>query len=312
MSLASIFGWEQEEKQLVGVNFIDFSQIVISTVTATYKPTEVVDVDLMRALCLNSLRYNIMKNKQRYPTTIICVDNAENGYWRRDLAYYYKKNRGEARTKDKRDWTPIFAGMATVIAELKEHMPYIVIDIDKTEADDSIAVLVKHISGKFPNCQMMITSADGDFTQLHKFPHVKQYSPMGKKWVLPEHGSARNDLRFKIVKGDRKDGISTIMECSDWNFVKPEGKKAKAVNTVNFLDPILKADNPLELEFLTEEQKVRYQENEKLLDFDLIPDNIAASIIDAFDTCKPAGRSKIYPYFVKNRMIKLIDSINDF
>ena len=307
-----MFGWDQEPQKLVGVNLVDFSQIVISTLTATFKPTDEIDLDTMRHLCLNTLRHNVLKNKQRYPRVVICVDNSANGYWRRDLAPYYKKNRSKKRDEDKRDWDTIHKCMAIVTEEIKENLPYTVIDKTKTEADDVIGVLVKHISENNPHCQILITSADGDFTQLHKFKNVKQWSPIQKKWVLPKYGSPLADLRFKIVKGDRKDGISTIMECSDWNFVKPEGAKAKPINTKKFLDPIIAADNPIELEFLTEEHKKRYKENEILLDFEKIPDSIVAPIIDEFDNGKPAPRSKIYPYFVKNRLLKLIDSLNDF
>lgn len=311
MSLASLFGWDQEVQPMVGVNLVDFSQIVISTLTATYKPEEEIDIDIMRHLCLNTLRSNVLRNKQLYPTVVIAVD--AHGYWRREVAYYYKKNRKGAREKTGRDWESIFKFMAIVVEELKLNLPYIVIEKPLTEADDTIAVLTKYISVNHPKCRMLITSSDGDFTQLHKYPNVKQWSPIQKKWVLPKHGSSIADLRYKIVKGDRKDGISTIMECSDWNFIKPEGTKAKSVSTVKFLEPILKAVDPLnELAFLTEDHKNRYKENELLLDFDKIPSKISEPIIDQFLNGKTASRSKIYPYFVANRLLKLIDAVNDF
>lgn len=312
MSLASLFGWDQEPEKLTGVQIVDFSQITLATIMHTYNPTDEMSIDLIRHACLNTLRHNVLKRKAEYPKVVIAVDNAKNGYWRRDVAYYYKKNRSEKRDADDWDWETIFEGMHTVISELKENFPYTVIDKTKTEADDVIGVLCKHISETNPSCRILITSSDGDFTQLHKFPNVKQWSPIQKKWVKCKHGSPRNDLRYKIVKGDRKDGISTMQECSDWNFVKPEGSRAKPINTKKFLEPILAADNPLELDFLTEDQKKRYIENEILLDFEKIPDNIRSAIIDEFENGKTAPRSKIYPYFVKNRLVKLIDSINDF
>lgn len=311
MSLASIFGWEQEEKKLTGVNIVDFSQIVLSTMMATYKPNDEINIDIMRHLCLNTLRSNVLKNKQRYPTVVIAVD-AKDGYWRRELAYYYKKNRKAARDKDEWDWDTIFEGMNTVVEEIKENLPYIVVNKSKTEADDVIGVLTKHIAENHPTCPILITSADGDFTQLHKYKQVKQWSPIQKKWVLPKNGSPLADLRFKIVKGDRKDGISTIMECSDWNFTKPEGARSKPINTNKFLNPIIQAEDPLSLDFLTDDQKKRYKENEILLDFEKIPAKISEPIIDEFVNGKVASRSKIYPYFVSKRLMKLLDSVNEF
>lgn len=315
MSLASILGYggsEKVSKPLTGVNLVDFSQLIISTIMATFKPTEKMSVDFIRHLCLNTLRANVLKNKKTYPTIVVCVDNSRDGYWRRDFAYYYKKNRSESREESEWDWETIFEGMHTVVQELKDHMPYIVIDKTKTEADDVIGVLTKYISTNHPACRIMITSSDGDFTQLHKFPNVKQWSPMMKKWVQCKHGSPRNDLRFKIVKGDKKDNVASINVRSDYYFTQAEGERAKPISTAKLLDPILKADDPLSTDLMDDEQKKRYIENEILLDFEKIPDNIRNPIIDEFTNGKPAPRSKIYPYFVSKKMLKLIDCINDF
>lgn len=311
MSLAQLLGiGEVDSKQLRGVNLVDFSQLVISTMMATFKPDEKITVDFMRSLCLNTLRANVIKNKQRYPTIVVCVDNSKDGYWRRDVAYYYKKNRAEKREASDWDWETIFEGMATVVQELKDHMPYIVIDKTKTEADDAIGVLCKHVVENNPACQILITSSDGDFTQLHKYKQVKQWSPMMKKWVTCKHGSPRNDLRFKIVKGDKKDNVASINSRSDYYYTQKEGERAKAISTKKLLDPVLASEDPLSL--LDEAQKARYIENEILLDFDKIPDNIRSPIIDQFENGVVAPRRKIYPYFVSKKLIKLIDSINDF
>lgn len=311
MSLASMFDMG-DDKSLVGVNLVDFSQLVISTVMATFKPGEEITVDTMRHLCLNTIRANVSKNKQRYPTVVICVDNAKDGYWRRDVASYYKKNRSKSREESEWDWTTIFEGMATVVQELKDHMPYKVIDKTKTEADDAIAVLCKHIYQNHPGCQILITSSDGDFTQLHKFKTVKQWSPIQKKWVSCKHGSPRNDLRFKIIKGDKKDAIAGVNCRSDYVITKEEGERAPAISTKKTLEPLLKADNPLEIGILSEEQTKRYLENEVLLDFEKIPDYIRDPIIDEFDSGAVAPRRKMYPYFVSRRLVKLTESMSDF
>ena len=311
MSLAQLLGiGEIDNKKLTGVNLVDFSQLVISTMMATFKPDEKITIDFMRSLCLNTHRANVAKNKRLYPTIVVCVDNSKDGYWRRDVAYYYKKNRAEKREESEWDWETIFEGMALVVQELKDHMPYKVIDKTKTEADDAIGVLCKYIVENHPSCQILITSSDGDFTQLHKYKQVKQWSPMMKKWVTCKHGSPRNDLRFKIVKGDKKDNVASINSRSDYYYTQQEGERAKPISTKNLLDPVMKSDDPLSL--LTEEQKTRYIENEILLDFDKIPDKISAPIIDQFENGEVAPRRKIYPYFVSKKLVKLIDSINDF
>lgn len=311
MSLASILGIGESKQQNTGVNLVDFSQLVISTMMATFKPNEEITIDIMRHLCLNTIRANVLKNKKIYPRIVICVDNAKDGYWRRDVASYYKKNRSIGRETSEWDWETIFEGMHTVVDELTENFPYTVINKTKTEADDAIGVLCAHISEKYPDCNILITSSDGDFTQTHKFKKVKQWSPILKKWVVCKHGSPRNDLRYKIVKGDKKDAIAGINSRSDYVITKLEGERAPSI-TAKFLDPILAADDPLSTNLMTEEQKKRYAENEILLDFDKIPDFIRDPIIEEFENGKPAPRSKLYPYFVSKKLVKLADSINDF
>lgn len=312
MSLSTLFGFDepvQQEKSMVGVHLIDFSQIVISTITATCDPKEEFTLDYMRHICLNTLRSNVAKQKKMYPTVVVCVDNRD-GYWRRDVAYYYKKNRADKREESEWDWKQIFLCLNTVVAELKEHLPYIVIDKEKTEADDTIGVLTKYISVHYPNCKILITSSDGDFTQLHKFKNLKQWSPMGKNWVKCKHGSPRNDLRFKIMKGDKKDAIASINSRSDYVITKEAGERAASISTVKLLTPVMNSDDPLSL--LTDAQKERYKENEILLDFEMIPSYISRPIIDEFNNSKPAPRSKLYPYLVSKKLIKLIDCSNDF
>ncbi|MGZ7230684.1 hypothetical protein ACXWOM_09495, partial [Streptococcus pyogenes] len=94
-------------------------------------------------------------------------------------AYYYKKNRADGREESEWDWEGYFEGIRTVIEEFEKYMPYHMMNIDKMEADDHIAVLTKKLS--LEGNKVLIVSSDGDFTQLHKYPNVTQWSPMQKK-----------------------------------------------------------------------------------------------------------------------------------
>ena len=62
-------------------------------------------------------------------------------------------------------------------SELAEWFPYKLIQVDKAEADDIIAVLVDFLGER-----TLILSSDKDFVQLHNF-NVRQYSPIQKKFV---------------------------------------------------------------------------------------------------------------------------------
>lgn len=301
MSLNTFLGEEP------GIKIIDFSQIVIAAVTANFKPNEV-NMDMMRHVALNSIRFNVKKFKKKYPITVIARDNGENGYWRRDLAYYYKKHRKLKHEEEKEDggwdWDNIYLCLNTIFKEVQENFPYICIDVDKAEADDIIGVLSQKYG---PVRDVLIISSDGDFTPLHKYG-VRQWSPMMKKWVTVKHGSPRRDLLMKIIKGDQKDTIANIKSKPDYFLTREVGDRAPSISA-KFLAPLLEAKDPKEL--LTGDELKRYEENEKLLDLDLTPDNIRIEILRQFEI-KPPGRAKIYKYLVKNRMTKLMQDMDDF
>ncbi|MGL4523800.1 MAG: hypothetical protein ACRCWQ_14730 [Bacilli bacterium] len=315
MSLASLFdmGKQKAPKPMSGVHMIDFSQIVIATVSNTFGKEKNVtfDLDMMRHVCLDTLRSNVERNKAMYPTTVICIDS-KTGYWRRQVAYYYKKNRKKARDESDMDWDKIFEYLAIIVEEIKQFMPYITVDLPMTEADDTIGVICKYVDEKYPDCKLLITSSDGDFTQLHKFKNVKQWSPMFKKWVKCKHGSPRNDLRMKIIKGDKKDCIASIKSPSDYFLVREEGMKSPSISTVKYLEPLFKLDNPLESDIMSEDEKQRYKENEILLDFEFIPDNIRNAIIEKFEDTEIPKRAGLYNYFVSRRLSKLSTETHAF
>lgn len=297
-------GLEDERK---GVNLVDFSQIIISTVLAAMDQGEKLSVDTIRHLTLNSIRSGVMKQRNEYPETVICFDNGEGGYWRKKLAFYYKGQRKKQQAKSKWDWDTIYEAINTVRDELRENMPYKTIWLRGVEADDIIAVLTKHLH---KDHNILITSGDGDFTQLQKFgKSVRQWSPIQEKWIKPKFGSPRNDLLTKIVKGDAKDGIANIKSPSDWVINKPEGKRAPSI-TKKILEQVYDADNPQEL--FDGDELERFQENEKLLDFELIPDDIQNDIIEQYNTVEVAPKRKIYPYFVKKRLTNLMEKVSEF
>ena len=89
----------------------------------------------------------------------------------------YKAGRKESREKSNHDWAKIFEILTTIRRELKEHMPYRYVELDTTEADDIIAVLVR----KHHDQKILILSGDKDFIQLHN-KNVQQYSPVLNKF----------------------------------------------------------------------------------------------------------------------------------
>lgn len=306
MSLNFLMSDEDQIKP--GVLLVDLSQIASATMMHTVKEGEKITTNLMRHLVLSTLKHNVLKfRKDGYEDVIICVDNAMPSYWRREEAYYYKKNRAKGREESSWDWEGYFLGLRTVIEEFKQNMPYTIIDVPKAEADDGIAVLTQKLS--LEGRKIMIISSDGDFTQLHKYPNVSQYSPMQKKLVKSKTGSPALDLMTKVIKGDGKDNVASIKVRSDFLYTKIEGERMPPIKT-KFVEECLDSDDITKL--LSESEYKRFLENRLLIDFDYIREDIKNAILDLYNNYKVPGKNKIYSYFVKSGLSKLMKDIGQF
>lgn len=308
----SLSNFLDEDDEVKGTMFVDFSQIILGTILKTYDEEDIIDTNVVRHITLSCLLYSVTKYKAQYPNIVIAIDNAKNGYWRRHKYYFYKKNRDKQKAKTSWDWDSIYESINTVADEIKEHLPYKTINLPHTEADDTIGVLVKMIAESSPSTPLLILSSDGDFTQLQKYKNVKQWSTINAKWVVPKHGTYLKDLITKIVKGDPKDTVSNIKMSADFLHAKLDGERQKSIST-KLMESIFELKDHESIKAsLTPEEKVRYDENRELIDFEMIPDNISRAIINEYNAVVVPPRRKIYPYFVKNRLVKLLDKVSEF
>lgn len=305
----------EEDRPKDGVVLMDFSQIIMAAAFTEFGKNNnfpKVTTPMLRHLVLQSLRKNkLMFKKQGYGILIICIDNSVSGYWRRQEAHYYKKNRSIDREESQFDWPGFFDAMVTVVKELETYMPYIVMNVDTIEADDHIAVLSNYLT--LLGHPVVVCSSDGDFTQLHKLPNLKQWAPMFKKWVKSKTGSPLLDCVTKVVKGDKKDNVSSIKVRGDFWLTKVEGERTPSTKQ-NELELI--AEHYYDLDkiesILPKDQFERFKENRILIDMDFIRDDIKALIMKRYNEYKLPVRSRIYSYFVKSGLSKLMNNINDF
>lgn len=305
----------EEDRTKEGVILMDFSQIIMAAAFTEFGENAKfpkVTTPMLRHLVLNSMKKNIKDfRKQGYTKMIVCVDNSTSGYWRRDYSHYYKKNRKLDREESQFDWEGFFTALHTIVDELGTNMPYIVMNKDKVEADDHIAVLTRILTGL--GHPVVIVSSDGDFTQLHKYPGVKQWSPMHKKWVKTKSGDSLMDCVTKVVKGDKKDNVSSIKVRGDFWLTKVEGERTPATK-VSELEAIAMNyyDHDVLKTLMTEEQYKRFCENQILIDMDFIDADIVASIEEMYNNYNIPAKSKVYPYFVKSGLSKLTAHVADF
>ena len=275
---------------------VDINQIMISNLMVTiHRDNLELGEDLIRHMVLNSLRGHNKKFKKQYGEMVIACDSGN--VWRRDIFPNYKAGRKANREKSEHDWEYIFDLLSKVKNEIKQFLPYKVIEVESVEADDIIAVLCKRTNEK-----VLILSGDKDFIQLHN-DRIKQYNPVLNKFV----GQGENPslyIREHILKGDRSDGIPNVL--SDDN-VFIEGRRQRPLSKKK----IEAWCNEVVPTFSEEEQK-NYDRNRKLIDLSCLPKDIEDKINNEFNDVKVATRDKILGYFINKKLKTLIESIDEF
>jgi len=278
---------------------VDLNQVLISNLMAHTRGQldEIPDKDMLRHMVLNSIRGYNLKFKQEYGTPVLCADGSNP--WRRDFFPHYKHARRKGRDESTKDWTSLFQLIGEIREEIAQNFPYIVLHIDRVEADDIIAVLVKENHSKE---KIMIVSGDKDFIQLQKYPNVKQYAPIQKKFVEGEDPIIY--LHEQIIKGDRSDGVPNILSADD---VFVTGTKQRPINKKRLEEWANIENIPL-----GSETKKYYERNKKLIDLDEIPGLIYNDILNKYKTYKVNDRTLLLTYFIENKLKSLIENINDF
>jgi hypothetical protein len=124
---------------------VDLNQVLISNLMAQTRGQleEMPDKNMLRHMVLNSLRGYNLKFKQEYGTPVLCADGGNP--WRRDIfptlqIHARKKTRDESSMLIGQH---LFQIIGEIRDEIAQNFPYVVLHIDKVEADDIIAVLSK-------------------------------------------------------------------------------------------------------------------------------------------------------------------------
>lgn len=283
---------------------VDLNQVLLSGLMAQISKEKNVQLeeDLVRHMILNTLRYNLKTFRNDFGDVVLCCDNRK--YWRKEVFPFYKAGRKKLREKSPLDWHLIFDLLGTFKQELKDNFPYKVIDVDGAEADDIIGTLApRHVAHE----NVLILSSDGDFLQLQKYNagskfSITQYNPSQKKFVKSEN--PLDELKEKIIRGDKGDGIPNIYSPGDC-FVLDLRQKAI---TKGIYDKLIRED----FNKWPENIKTNFYRNETLIDLSKIPIDIKTKIINTFDEIKPATKQKMLNYFIEKKLRNLMDVIEEF
>ena len=279
---------------------VDYNQVLISSLMA--QPAlqkQGINEDLIRHMVLNSIRMYRNKFKKRFGgDMVICCDNRN--YWRKNKFPQYKAHRKKLRETSTHDWNAIFECLNKIKAELKLHFPYKVLEVCTAEADDVIGTICEELRDEGA---ILILSGDKDFMQLQRYAGVMQYSPIQKRFLKCD--DPEQFLKEHIMRGDKGDGVPNFLSADD-TFVTDSRQtplSKKKVEQWIDLDPEI---------FCTTNMLKNYARNQLMVDLTKVPTNLKTEIMEQYHQSSPSDRSKLFPYFMENRLKNLMEHIGEF
>lgn len=281
---------------------VDLSQVTYSTLMVQLgfdTKNANVEESMLRHMIINCLRSYNMAYKDKFGEMVIACDSTS---WRNEVFPYYKANRKKSREESSLDWGQIFGIVNKIKEELKENLPYRVIDVPRAEADDIMFTLVKNsdILQK-----VLILSGDKDFIQLHTYGHIAQYDPTRKKWIT--HENPDEYLIEHIAKGDKGDGVPNVLSPDNCLVVgtRQGSITAKKLNSYkNFEEMEVLCKNP---DFVR-----NWNRNTQLIDLSCCPTDIQENILEQYKKQSGKDRSKLLNYFMSHKLKILTENISDF
>ena len=274
---------------------LDANQIAISHLMVRSKIEDGINIESIRKSIVRVMGRIHKRFRSEYGSMILCYD--DKNYWRREVFPLYKRNRKQEREKSKYNWDEVFSVLNTIRDEIKENLPYKVIQVSTAEADDIIASIVIDSSKQETPEKTLILSADKDFIQLHKYNFVTQYDPIRNRWI--ENENPVQYLQEHIIKGDRSDGIPNILTCDDAIVTgKPQKKMSKEKITS------LASMNPQD--FTNFIRLRNWKRNSQLIDLSKIPPSVVTSILDISSATVPNSKVRIN-YFINNNIQDILE-----
>ena len=198
-------------------------------------------------------------HKTTKPILIVGKDCKREAIWRNELFSNYKANRANG-PEDGFMGGPFFK-MVYEDNLFQKGGAKAILKHPKLEADDCIALSVKHLINKYPECHIYIITSDRDYLQLNAH-NVDLYNLAYKNIAENKSstGDSKMDLEIKIIMGDSSDNIPSV-------FPKCGPKTAqKCVEDSEFFKKKM-SDNHA--------YYAQYELNKKLVSFDSIPKELA-------------------------------------
>jgi 5'-3' exonuclease len=211
---------------------------------------------------IKDIQKNLKIDKQIDPIIVVGKDCKRQDIWRTKLFPEYKANRANS-AEDGFMGGPFFK-MVYEENLFLEAGASCILKHPHLEADDCIAISVKHILSKYPASTIYIITSDKDYLQLAE-PRIHLYNLAFKK--LTDQKSSTNDpkcdLFCKIITGDPSDNITSVFpKCGAKTALKYYENRELFQTKLN----------------LSPDFQKKYELNSTLVDFN----NIPKELIDEF------------------------------
>ena len=274
---------------------IDFSQLAYASFFINQ--TTVGSINFWKFSVLNMIRKILMTCRPN--EVVLCCDHRS---WRKDIFPLYK----HSRKQKVGDMAELYTFMDSFISELREKFPYKIVQVDKGEGDDVLAVLAEKLTGN-----IVIVSGDKDLLQCIK-GNVYLYSPFKDETVDSAHKDP-GQLDEMLIRGDSGDGVPNILSRDEIFTV--EGERQKSI-TKKLLAEIHNAGG-LEHWIVDQPEAIRknYERNKKLiiLSMENIPFDIQTAIMKQYYEANPINDGKtVADYLREKEMYSFNESVNEF
>lgn len=268
--------------------YVDFSHLLISCYFAHEREVGEVTEGDFRKHVLHTLFTIRNRYKHQFGEVIICCEGKRS--WRYDVYPHYKLKRKVSRADDAVKWKEIDRLNRLIRDEIREHSVFKVVCVPGAEGDDVIAILASSFAEA-----SLIVSEDGDFHQLHKLPYISQYSK--RRDSVYRSSDPNHDLREKIIRGDRNDSIPNLHSKDNVFLLNERQTMVSAKMFKQYSENFFIGDDGI-----PEVYRQHFERNQKLINFENIPDTIREAVIEAFRTDSPTslvGRGRRTHYLVQ-------------
>ena len=276
---------------------LDYSSVAMASVMVRLKEFED-NHELVRHQIFNTIRMYNAQFRDEFGEMVICFDYGSN--WRRDKFPEYKASRRKNRKESDTDWNSIYEVLNQVREEVINNTPYKCVRVENCEADDVIGAICEMNNTPQP---ILIISPDKDFVQLQRYPNVKQYSNIQKKWVEPDEDPV-TDLEVKVLRGDSGDGVPNVL--SDDDALISESKRQSPLSKKKIAALM---EDPEALGTAVARRIIR---NRDMIDLRRTPKEYKEEAMKQLTEPAKGNMMKLMTIFTKHRMKMLAESLQDF